>query len=103
MKVSQAMERRVSTRAFLGKAVPNELLHKIFNLTRLAPSNCNTQPCVAYVVSGEKKEALSALMNVFRNSLFFLTCASDYELQAFIHLFTLFPRHLRGLLKCLIM
>lgn len=31
------------------------------------------------------------------------TQGSDYELQAFIHLFTLFPRHLRGLLKCLIM
>ena len=62
MKVSQAMEVRVSTRAFLDKAIPNELLHKIFHLTQLAPSNCNTQPCMAYVVSGKKREALSALL-----------------------------------------
>lgn len=50
-------ERR-SIRAFLPKPVPQELMEKIFDLANCAPSNCNTQPWLVHVVSGEKLEVL---------------------------------------------
>ncbi len=44
---------RRSVRGFLPKAVPQDLLHKIFSLAQLAPSNCNIQPWKVAVASGE--------------------------------------------------
>lgn len=62
VNVSDAIKARVSTRGFLDKPVPDELLRQIFEQAQQAPSNCNTQPWKAHVISGEKKEALSARM-----------------------------------------
>jgi len=50
-------ERR-SIRAFLPKPVAKDLIEKIFDLANCAPSNCNSQPWLTHVVSGEKLEAL---------------------------------------------
>ena len=58
MNVSDALEQRISTRAFLPTPVPEELLTAIFKQAQLSPSNCNVQPWQTLVVSGEKKEAL---------------------------------------------
>ncbi len=49
---------RHSVRAFLPKEVTHTDLNKIFELAQTAPSNCNTQPWSAHVVSGEKTRIL---------------------------------------------
>ncbi len=59
MFVSEALQRRFSARAFRQTPVAQELLQEIFALARHAPSNCNVQPCQAYVVSGASKDRLS--------------------------------------------
>lgn len=53
---------RHSLRAFLPQAVDRNTLERIFAVAQQAPSNCNTQPWVVHVVSGEKLEALRAAM-----------------------------------------
>ncbi len=58
LSVSDALRQRVSVRAFKETPVPQAVLEEIFNLARQAPSNCNVQPCQAYVVSGAKQEQL---------------------------------------------
>ena len=47
---------RRSLRAFLPTPVEDTLLETIFASSQRAPSNCNTQPWVTHVVSGEKLE-----------------------------------------------
>jgi nitroreductase len=54
-------ERR-SVRGFLRKAVPRETIREIFDLARFTPSNCNIQPWIAHVVSGEKLNHVRAAM-----------------------------------------
>lgn len=58
MSVVDALNRRVSTRAFLDKPVSEELLKTIFTEAQQSPSNCNVQPWQTYVVSGDKKDQL---------------------------------------------
>ena len=58
MSVSQVLQQRFSVRAFKDTPVPQEMLEEIFTLARHAPSNCNIQPCQAYVVSGARKDQL---------------------------------------------
>jgi nitroreductase len=58
MSVSDVLRKRASARAFTTTPVPQTVLEEIFALAQHAPSNCNVQPCRAYVVSGEKKEQL---------------------------------------------
>jgi nitroreductase len=58
LSVSDALERRYSVRAFRNTPVPQYVLDEVFTLARQAPSNCNVQPCRAYVVSGASKEQL---------------------------------------------
>lgn len=53
---------RHSLRAFLPKPVNAATLDTIFAVAQGAPSNCNTQPWVVHVVSGEKLETLRAEM-----------------------------------------
>lgn len=53
---------RHSLRAFLPKPVDAATLDTIFSVAQGAPSNCNTQPWVVHVVSGEKLETLRAEM-----------------------------------------
>ena len=49
---------RHSLRAFLPQAVDDETLGRIFSVAQQAPSNCNSQPWIVHVVSGEKLETL---------------------------------------------
>jgi nitroreductase len=54
---------RRSIRAFLPDTVDTDILEKIFSVANYAPSNCNSQPWMSYVVSGAKRDAMrDALM-----------------------------------------
>lgn len=62
MDFEQAITSRYSVRAFKKEPVPQPLLEKVFKLANCAPSNCNTQPWVVHVASGEKLETLRKLI-----------------------------------------
>ena len=53
---------RHSLRAFLPQSVDTDTLATIFSVAQCAPSNCNTQPWVVHVASGDKLQALRADM-----------------------------------------
>jgi nitroreductase len=55
---ADVVTRRRSVRGFLPTPIPEHLLREIFVLAREAPSNCNTQPWLTYVVSGERRVKL---------------------------------------------
>lgn len=52
------VESRRSVRAYKSEPVTQEVLDNIFTLANRAPSNCNTQPWLTHVASGEKIEVL---------------------------------------------
>ena len=52
------VSRRRSMRDFKPEPVPRELIESVFGAAQLAPSNCNTQPWLLHVVTGEKLERL---------------------------------------------
>ncbi|MFI0398387.1 MAG: nitroreductase [Thiolinea sp.] len=58
MNVSEALQARKSTRAFLDQPVSRETIEKILDAARWAPSGTNTQPWHVAVFMGEKKTAL---------------------------------------------
>ncbi len=60
MQVSEALEKRKSTRAFLDKPVDDSVIREILLAAGHAPSGVNTQPWQVAVVSGEAKQGLSA-------------------------------------------
>ncbi len=49
---------RRSVRGFKPDPVPDEVLHRVFRLAGLAPSNCNAQPWITHVVSGDRLHAM---------------------------------------------
>ena len=53
---------RRSLRAYLPQAADASTLEAIFSVAQHAPSNCNTQPWLTHVVSGEKLESLRSEM-----------------------------------------
>lgn len=55
---SDVVHSRRSYRGYLPERVPADKLQQIFDLAQRAPSNCNTQPWKAWVVSGERCDAL---------------------------------------------
>ncbi len=62
MKVSDALNKRISTRAFLDKSVPRDLVEDILRVSRQAPSGGNLQPWHVYVVMGDKRDELVKLI-----------------------------------------
>lgn len=60
--LEQAIRQRRSVRGYLPDPVPEAVLHNIFELAQLAPSNCNVQPWKVYVASGALRDRLSAEM-----------------------------------------
>ena len=58
MEVIEAIRGRASTRAFLEKPVPQELLEQVLEAARWAPSGVNTQPWKVWVVSGSAKQTI---------------------------------------------
>ena len=58
--IDQIIRNRRSVRGFLPRPVPDEVLHEVFAVAQSAPSNCNVQPWLMHVVSGDACEALRA-------------------------------------------
>lgn len=59
MTLSHILDTRFSTRAFLDKPVPLDILTDIFSKAQKSPSNCNVQPWQSLVVSGNSRDDLS--------------------------------------------
>jgi len=52
------VSRRRSMRDFKSDPVPREIIESVFGAAQRAPSNCNTQPWLVHVVTGETLEQL---------------------------------------------
>ena len=70
--IQQAMDSRMSARAFTQQAVSKETITDILHLASRAPSGTNTQPWKVYVLQGES-----------RNSLVTKVCAAHDEIRAY--------------------
>ncbi len=57
-----AITRRAAVRWFLPDPVDRDILRKAFALAQKAPSNCNSQPWVVYLASGDTKARLIAAL-----------------------------------------
>lgn len=62
MSLEDAIRTRRSVRGYLPREVPQPEIEAIFSLAQSAPSNCNIQPWLSHVVSGEALRALGARM-----------------------------------------
>jgi len=62
MNVSEALERRISTRAFTDEPVPTEIILRALRMAGRAPSGANLQPWRVYVLNGEKMAAFKKVM-----------------------------------------
>ena len=60
MKISDAIKGRQSIRSFKNKEVSNEIIEKILNISRFAPSGGNTQPWKIYVLSKDIMKELES-------------------------------------------
>lgn len=60
MNVSEAVSSRRSIRAFLHQPVPREVIERVLDKARRAPSGGNVQPWNAVVLAGEPFETLKA-------------------------------------------
>ena len=70
MNVRDAIKNRISTRAFLPKEVPQELVTEILSIARWAPSSKNIQPWDVVVATGQTKQKISdLLLQQFRNKV----------------------------------
>ena len=69
--IQQAMDSRMSARAFTQQAVSQEVITDILHMASRAPSGTNTQPWKVYVLQGES-----------RNSLVTKVCAAHDEIRA---------------------
>jgi nitroreductase len=68
MKVTEAIKKRQSIRAYQDRAVEAEKITRILDAARYSPSGVNTQPWQVAVVSGESKQQLQQqLESAFRN------------------------------------
>ncbi len=64
MNVAEAVLTRRSIRAFQDKPVPLDVLRRVMDAARRAPSGCNFQPWEATIVTGEPLKELQAKMAV---------------------------------------
>jgi len=68
MDVKTALAERKSTRAFLDKEVPIDVINTIIEQSKTAPSGANTQPWQVAVVTGKRKTNLcNKLEETFRD------------------------------------
>ena len=58
--VEQAINTRMSARAFTPQPVPRELIAQLLAQASRAPSGTNTQPWKVYVLQGAQRDALVA-------------------------------------------
>ena len=70
MNIKEAIEGRISTRAFLDKDIPKETINNLLKTSRWAPSGTNTQPWKVIVVNGDTKQKISdALLTAVKNKV----------------------------------
>ncbi|THK41450.1 nitroreductase [Methylophaga sp. SB9B] len=70
MKIDELIKQRHSTRAFIDKAVDEELIDDILDTARFAPSGANTQPWQVAVVTGKTKQQISeCLVEAFQSGV----------------------------------
>ena len=62
MSFETAVLSRRSVRGFQNREVPQDLLNKVFDIARWAPSGTNMQPWQTYVASGARRNALREQM-----------------------------------------
>lgn len=62
MSLEDAVRTRRSIRGYLPREVPQAQIEAVFALAQAAPSNCNIQPWLSHVVSGDALRALGARM-----------------------------------------
>jgi nitroreductase len=62
MEVSEAINSRITTRAFLDKPVPGDVLREILETAKRAPSGGNLQPWHVWVLGGEPMARFKALI-----------------------------------------
>ncbi|MFN3989072.1 MAG: nitroreductase [Erythrobacter sp.] len=62
MNVTQAVTTRRSVRAFLDKPVPYEVIRRVMDTARWAPSGCNYQPWQAAILTGKALADFRALI-----------------------------------------
>ena len=62
MKVSEAVDSRISVRAFLDEPVPRETLERVLRRAARAPSGGNLQPWLITVLQGEAMARFRAVM-----------------------------------------
>lgn len=62
MTVTEAIETRITTRAFLDEPVSGEVLRKILDTARRAPSGGNLQPWHVWVIGGDEMARFKSLI-----------------------------------------
>lgn len=84
MHFDEAVRSRRSVRGFLPREVPAATLREVLELAQLTPSNCNVQPWLVHVVSGETlKHLREALVSAASSGL-----ATNPDFPADIRRFT---------------
>jgi len=70
MDIKEAIEGRISVRAYLDKHVPKSIITEVLDTARWAPSGTNTQPWKVAVAQGQSKQAITnALLDAARNNV----------------------------------
>jgi len=62
MSLETALRERRSVRGYKPDPVPEAVLRQVFELSQLAPSNCNIQPWQVFVASGSTRDELKKRM-----------------------------------------
>ena len=62
LSFSELVKARHCVRDFLPQAVPDAQIRAVLEDAQRSPSNCNTQPWEVHIVSGAKRDALSAAL-----------------------------------------
>lgn len=55
----ETVRSRYSSRGYLSKQIPDEVIREVLEEAQRSPSNCNTQPWSTHIVSGAKRDELS--------------------------------------------
>ena len=58
MSVDEAIRRRRSVRGFLPNELPDAVLRDALEVAQCSPSNCNVQPWLPHIVSGDALQRL---------------------------------------------
>ncbi|ORU93693.1 MAG: nitroreductase [Cycloclasticus sp. symbiont of Bathymodiolus heckerae] len=70
MNINEAIESRISVRAYIDKPVTNDTINKILDVARWSPSGTNTQPWKVAVVQGSTKQTITdGLLNAVNNKI----------------------------------